>query len=91
MLGRAGEKAIKDSTDEEWDFVMDVNLRGVFNCMRAELQRMDKNASIVSASSVVGLRGYGMGGPYSTSKVCDYPWVLESDHTEDFDSMALLA
>ena len=50
-------KQIVDTEDEDWDSVMDVNLRGVFNCVRAELQRMDKDASIVSASSVVGLKG----------------------------------
>ncbi|KAL9135134.1 MAG: hypothetical protein Q9175_003671, partial [Cornicularia normoerica] len=50
-------KQIVDTKDEDWDFVMDVNLRGVFNCIRAELQRMDKDASIVSASSVAGLKG----------------------------------
>ena len=48
---------------------MDVNLRGVFNCIRAELQRMDKDASIVSTSSVAGLKGYGGAAAYSTSKV----------------------
>ena len=59
---------IADTNDEDWDFVMDVNLKGVFNCIRAELQRMDKDASIVSASSVAGLRGTGGGAAYSTSK-----------------------
>lgn len=78
-------------TDEDWDSVMDVNLRGVFNCIRAELQRMDKNASIVSGSSVAGLRGYKTGGPYSTSKVCDTPGFLELNYTEDSESMALSA
>ncbi len=58
-----------DSTDEDWDFTMDVNLKGVFNCIRAELQRMDKDASIVTTSSVAGLRGYPGGAAYSTSKV----------------------
>lgn len=68
VIGKAGEKAVKDLTDEDWDSVMDVNLRGVFVCMRAELQRMNKDASIVSASSVAGLQGMKMGAPYSTSK-----------------------
>ena len=52
-----GGKHIVDTEDADWDFVMDVNLKGVFNCIRAELQKMDKDASIVSASSVVGFRG----------------------------------
>ena len=62
-------KQIVDTKDEDWDFTMNVNLKGVFNCIRAELQRMDKDASIVSTSSVAGLRGYGGGAAYSTSKV----------------------
>ena len=59
---------IADTTDEEWDSVMDVNVKGVFNCIRAELQRMDKDASIVSTSSVAGLQGAGGAAAYSTSK-----------------------
>ena len=59
---------IADTTDEDWDSVMDVNLKGVFNCIRAELQRMDKDASIVSASSIAAFQGVGGGAAYSTSK-----------------------
>ena len=62
-------KQIADTEDEDWDFVMDVNVKGVFNCIRAQLQRMDKDASIVNASSIAGLQGYGGGAAYSTSKV----------------------
>ena len=62
-------KQIADMEDEDWDFVMDVNLKGVFNCVRAQLQRMEQGASIVNASSIAGLLGYGGGAAYSTSKV----------------------
>lgn len=55
-------KQIVDTKDEDWDSIMDVNLKGVFNCVRAELQRMDKDASIVSASSVAGLKGKALFG-----------------------------
>ncbi len=51
---------------------MDVNLKGVFNCIRAEIQRMGNGASIVSASSVAGLKGVAKGAAYSTSKVGDF-------------------
>lgn len=37
---------LRDKTDEVWDRVMDVNARGVFNCMRAQLNRMEKGCSI---------------------------------------------
>src|SRR5689334_7329964 len=33
-------KPILDVTDEEWDRVLDVNLRGVFLCMKHELAQM---------------------------------------------------
>lgn len=62
-------KQIVDTTDEDWDSVLDVNLKGVFNCIRAELQRMDREASIVSTSSVAGLRGSASAAAYSASKV----------------------
>lgn len=60
---------IVDTQDEDWDRVVGVNLKGVFNCIRAELQRMEKDASIVSTSSVSGLRGHDGGALYSASKV----------------------
>lgn len=63
-------RTIAETADEDWDAVMDVNVKGVFNCIRAQLQRMDCDASIVNASSTAGLRGYGSGAAYSTSKVC---------------------
>lgn len=67
---------LKDVTDEHWDLVMNVNLKGSFNCMRAEIQRMEKDASIVNASSVAGLRGYPTTSVYSASKVCaNFPLV----------------
>ncbi|CAF9937546.1 hypothetical protein IMSHALPRED_000453 [Imshaugia aleurites] len=61
-------RTIAETADEDWDAVMDVNVKGVFNCIRAQLQRMDCDASIVNASSTAGLRGYGSGAAYSTSK-----------------------
>lgn len=48
---------IRDETDEGWDTVMDVNAKGVFYCVRAELNHMSKGGSIVSVSlSVSPLR-----------------------------------
>lgn len=69
VLGKSGQTEVKDLSDEDWDFVMNVNLRGVFNCLRAELQRMGEGGSIVSTSSVAGLKGLNKGAAYSTSKV----------------------
>jgi 3-oxoacyl-[acyl-carrier protein] reductase len=46
-------------TDEAWDAVIGVNLRGVFNCGRAAVPHLIENGggSILNASSVVGLYG----------------------------------
>lgn len=46
-------------TDEQWDAVIGVNLKGVFACTRAVIPHMIKQGSgvILSASSVVGLYG----------------------------------
>lgn len=46
-------------SDEQWDAVINVNLKGVFNCTRAVTPHMIKQGGgvILSASSVVGLYG----------------------------------
>lgn len=76
VTGETGKKAIRDVTDDDWDAVMDVNLKGVFNCMRAELQRMEAGASIVSASSVAGLKGLPTGAPYTVSNLYIYIFLF---------------
>ena len=55
--------------DEEWDAVLAVNLKGVFNCIRAVARKMRKTGgSIVNVSSVVGLMGNVAQANYSASK-----------------------
>lgn len=46
-------------TDEQWDLVMDVNLKGVFNLARVIGPQMQSNGSgsIINISSVVGVFG----------------------------------
>ena len=50
---------VSKMTDEAFDKVIDVNLKGVFRCTRAVVPHMIKNGggAIVSTSSVVGLYG----------------------------------
>ena len=71
VIGRSGFEPIliRDTEDEAWDFVLNTNLTGIFNCVRAELQRMGEGASIVNASSIAGLQGYQCNAAYCTSKV----------------------
>lgn len=69
VIGRnGGTKAIKDQDDEEWDFIMNVNARGVFNCLRAELNVMTSGAAIVNAASVAGKIGMANTAIYVASK-----------------------
>ena len=48
-----------DSTRDEWDRVIGINLRGVWSCMKHELRQMERQGSgaIVNCSSVGGLTG----------------------------------
>ncbi|KAJ2903839.1 NAD(P)-binding protein [Zalerion maritima] len=61
---------IEDVTDEDWDFVVDVNLKGVMNCLRAELKQgvLAEGGSIVNAASVAGLTGFVKNSAYVASK-----------------------
>ncbi len=57
-------------SDEDWDVVIDTNLRGTFNTCRAVTRGMMKRRSgaIVNISSVVGLHGNPGQTNYSASK-----------------------
>lgn len=59
-----------DASSEEYDKVMSVNLRGVWNCMKYELRQMRKQGSgaIVNCSSIGGLIGIADRGVYHASK-----------------------
>ncbi len=48
-----------EMSQEAWDLVIDVNLKGVFNCAQAVIPNMIENGGgvIINASSVVGLYG----------------------------------
>src|SRR5436305_3089307 len=59
-----------DSTREEWDRVIGVNLRGVWSCMKYELRHMERQGSgaIVNNASVGALTGNPGIGSYIASK-----------------------
>ena len=59
-----------DSTREEWDRVIGINLRGVWSCMKYELRQMGRQGSgaIVNNASVGALTGNPGIGSYIASK-----------------------
>lgn len=59
-----------ESTREDWDRVIGVNLRGVWSCMRHELRQMERQASgaIVNNASVGALTGNPGIASYIASK-----------------------
>jgi NAD(P)-dependent dehydrogenase (short-subunit alcohol dehydrogenase family) len=59
-----------DSTCEDWDRVIGVNLRGVWSCMKYELRQMERQGSgaIVNNASVGALTGNPGIGSYIASK-----------------------
>lgn len=59
-----------DTTREDYDRVMGINLRGVWSCMKFELQQMRKQRSgtIVNCSSLGGLVGGAERGIYHAAK-----------------------
>lgn len=68
--GIAASSSILDTTLEEWDAVMGVNLRGVFLSLQATARVIvaSGGGSIVVTSSGAGLQGGGNMGSYSASK-----------------------
>jgi NAD(P)-dependent dehydrogenase (short-subunit alcohol dehydrogenase family) len=61
---------IADVSGEEYDRVVNINLRGVWNCMKYELQQMRKQGTgaIVNCSSIGGLIGLPGRATYHATK-----------------------
>ncbi len=59
-----------DQTREDFDRVTGINLRGVWSCMKFELQQMRKqgNGAIVNCSSIGGILGGAQRGTYHAAK-----------------------
>jgi 3-oxoacyl-[acyl-carrier protein] reductase len=59
-----------DISDEDWDNLMNVNLKGVFHCAQTALRHMisEKKGKIINISSIWGITGGSCEVHYSTSK-----------------------
>jgi NAD(P)-dependent dehydrogenase (short-subunit alcohol dehydrogenase family) len=62
---------IARQSEEDWDRTIDINLKGVWLCLKYEIRQMLKQGgggAIVNMSSVTGLVGAGGAAAYSASK-----------------------
>jgi glucose 1-dehydrogenase len=69
------QKSVHELTSDEWDYVIDVNLKGAFLCTREAIKRMTydgkstrKTYSIINISSVHESIPQPQSAPYSASK-----------------------
>ena len=69
-IGIPARLQVHEITEEDWDRVIDVNLRGVWLCMKYEIPHMleQGGGSIVNISSIYGLVGAPGTGAYTVSK-----------------------
>ena len=86
LINNAGitrDRTLEKMSEEEWDSVIDVNLKGVFLCTQAVAPYMKANkyGRIVSAASNVGLRGNFGQTNYSATKAgviaMSKTWTME--------------
>lgn len=61
---------LHETADKDWDFMLNLNARTVFNCCRAVVPRMlaGGGGRIVNVSARAATRGVGHMGPYCASK-----------------------
>lgn len=73
LVNNAGvdlQKMLIDTTQDEWDRLFDINVKGMFNCCRAVLPEMVKRkyGKIVNISSILGVNGASCEVAYSATK-----------------------
>ena len=63
-------KMMNDITEDDWDRMFDVNVKGMFNCVKACMDTMinKKSGSIINISSIWGVCGASCEVHYSASK-----------------------
>jgi 3-oxoacyl-[acyl-carrier protein] reductase len=68
--GIVADAQLKNMTEEQFDSVIDINLKGVYNCTRAVVNQMlsQQSGVILNASSIVGLYGNFGQTNYAASK-----------------------
>lgn len=73
LVNNAGvlfRKRLDETSEEEWNYMFDVNVKGIFLCCKAVLPRMieQRAGNILNIGSVSGLRATTFADAYSASK-----------------------
>jgi 3-oxoacyl-[acyl-carrier protein] reductase len=73
LVNNAGvilEKPFLETSDEDWDFVVDTDLKAVFLCCRAVLPSMQARGSgvVINVASELGVLGRELYAPYCAAK-----------------------
>lgn len=73
LINNAGisqQKLFTDVTEPEWDEIFDVNVKGMYNCIKAVLPSMISNheGKIINISSIWGITGASCEVAYSATK-----------------------
>jgi len=73
LINNAGvvlTKPFVEMTEKDWDFVLDINLKGVFLCTNAVVKQMikQKSGKIISVASIAGEVGFMNTSAYCASK-----------------------
>lgn len=66
--GVAATTPLIDTAEEEWDRIVDTNLKGAFLVAQAAAQRMSTGGTIVNIASILGFRVAGGVAPYAAAK-----------------------
>lgn len=86
-VGLQVNKNVVDTTEEEWDHVLNTNLRSMFLCSKWAIPQMIKNGggNIVQISSLSGLVGNAQQASYNASKhgVIGLAKCMAIDHAPD--------
>ena len=62
------DNSVGEEDENNWNFMLDVNLTGAMHCMRAELPELGSGGAIVNAASILGITGSAGAAAYSASK-----------------------
>ena len=66
--GALSDKTFKNMTNEQWNFVINVNLNGTYNVTKNLLHLMKEGGRIINVSSIIGINGNFGQTNYAASK-----------------------